>query len=214
MELAQHVHVDTDVRVAFQDAFGDGPGILLLAGTGSIAWGRAEDGREGRVGGLGHHIGDEGSGYQIGVEAVRRVARHDDGRGPATSLREVLLGFLGLERVDDLVTWSSYATRAEIAELAPLVVQAADDRDAVAEEMVNTAVTELESNVLTILETLGPWSERPGLVLGGGLLRENRPLRSRLVGLFENRHVQLLDRDPDPPMGAAQLALASVRWGP
>ena len=73
MDLAVRTSVDTDVAVAFHDAFGAGPGVLLLAGTGSIAWGRAEDGREGRVGGWGRQFGDEGSGFDIAQRALHAV---------------------------------------------------------------------------------------------------------------------------------------------
>jgi N-acetylglucosamine kinase-like BadF-type ATPase len=206
--VARVARVGTDVLAAFQDAFGDGPGVLLVAGTGSIAWGRAEDGREGRVGGWGHHIGDEGSGYAIGVEALRRVARDADGRGPATNLRTIILTHLGLDVVDDLVPWSATVPRAQVAALALLVVAAAAGGDAAAREILDHAVEELERHVLAILENLGPWASAPTVALAGGLLRPGRAVRSSLEAALARDRVRLLDRELDPAMGAGRLACA------
>jgi glucosamine kinase len=206
--VARVARVGTDVLAAFQDAFGDGPGVLLIAGTGSIAWGRAEDGREGRVGGWGPHIGDEGSGYAIGVEALRRVAMNADGRGPATGLRGVILAHLDLSVIDDLVHWSASVPRAQVAALAPVVAAAAASGDTVAREILDHAVEELERHVITILEHLGPWRTAPTVALGGGLLRPGRALRASLEAALARDRVRLLERELDPAMGAGRLACA------
>jgi glucosamine kinase len=208
MGVGRRVRVDTDVAAALHDAFADGPGILLIAGTGSIAWGRAEDGREGRVGGWGQHIGDEGSGYAIGVEALRRVTRHADGRAPETELGSRVLDRLGLDRVDELVGWVREAERSEVAALAPVVVETAGLGDGVAEEIVHRAVQELERHVVTMRETLGPWSTTPSVALGGGLLHPGGPLRDRLEEALARRGVRPLGRKLDPALGAARLALS------
>ncbi len=208
MGVGTKIAVGTDVRAAFHDAFEDGPGVLLIAGTGSIAWGRAEDGQEGRVGGWGHHIGDEGSGYAMGKEALRRVARHADGRAPETNLQRRILERLGLERVDELVHWTQEATRGEIADLTPLVVETAEAGDEVAGEILVQAVEELEGHILTVLENLGPWHEPPAVVLAGGLLQPGGPLRAPLEALLVRHHIQPLDKEVDPALGAAHLAMA------
>lgn len=207
MGVGRKVRVDTDVRAAFYDAFADGPGVLLIAGTGSIAWGRAEDGREGRVGGWGHYIGDEGSGYAIGMEALRRVTREADGRALETDLRRRVLARLGLDRVDDLVGWIQGAERSEVASLAPLVVETAHQGDRAADEIVGRAVEELEGHVLTLLENLGPWSGPPSLALGGGLLHPGGPLRDRMEEALAKHRIRPLARKLDPALGAARLAL-------
>jgi glucosamine kinase len=209
MGVGHRVRVDTDVRAAFYDAFADSPGVLLIAGTGSIAWGRAEDGREARVGGWGRYIGDEGSGYAIGIEALRRVTRDADGRAMATDLRSGVLDRLGLDRVDDLVSWIHGAERAEVASLTPLVVETARRGDGVAEEILERAVEELEGHVLTIMETLAPWLTPPSLALGGGLLHPGGPLRDRMEEALAKHRLRPLARKLDPALGAARLALAS-----
>jgi glucosamine kinase len=209
MGIGRNVHVGTDAQAAFHDAFGEGPGVLLVSGTGSIAWGRAEDGREGRVGGWGRHLGDEGSGYEIGLQALRRVTRCSDGRAPETILLERVLERLGLDGVGALVGWESQASRAEVAELTPLVANAADDGDAVARQILVRALEELESHLRAILANLGPWSDPVGLALGGGLLAPGGTLRKPVQARLPRHHVKPIDREPDPAIGAARLALAA-----
>jgi glucosamine kinase len=208
--LADRVGVGTDVEAAFEDAFGTGPGILLLSGTGSIAYARAPRGNQGRVGGWGSLLGDEGSGYAIGVEAMKRIARSVDGRAPGTVLRERILGSLGLADPEELITWSSTASRAAIAGLVPEVQAAAAAGDAVAGEILVKAVDELDGHVLTILDTLGPWPEAPTVMLGGGLLQKGGPLRSSLERLMRSHGLQVLDRELDPARGAARRAAQLV----
>ncbi len=206
LRVATRVCVGTDVEAAFHDAFGAGPGILLIAGTGSIAWGRSESGTEARVGGWGPHIGDEGSAYAIGLEALRRVARDADGRAPETDLREAVLHRLRLSHPEDLVPWAADASKAQIAALAPVVADAAGD--AVAREILAHAVEDLEGHVRTLLETLGPWRQPPGLALGGGLLLPGGPLRAALEEVAGRHRLDLLDRSLDGARGAASLGRA------
>jgi len=211
--LADVTRVGTDVLAAFHDAFGDGPGVLLIAGTGSIAWGRSEDGREGRVGGWGRHIGDEGSGYAIGLEALKRVARQADGRAPETALRAAILSRLGLETIDDLVQWAGGASRAEVAALVPLVAGASAAGDAVAGEILVRAVEELEDHVLAILENLGPWERPPGIALAGGLITPGGPLRAPLERVLARHRLVPLGRTPDAALGAARLGRTLGTFG-
>jgi N-acetylglucosamine kinase-like BadF-type ATPase len=208
------VHVGTDVHAAFHDAFGTGPGVLLIAGTGSIAYGRAEDGREGRVGGWGHHIGDEGSAYAMGREALRRAARAVDGRGSTTALVDDILLELGAASMDDVVTWRTSASKGEVAALAPLVTAAAAAGDTIAREIQGTAVEDLERHVLAILEQLGPWSKAPTVALTGGLLRPGRALRDPLIRTLSRQFLTVLGRDLDPAVGAAKLGLGIGSGGP
>jgi len=208
--VARVARVGTDVFAAFHDAFGEGPGVLLIAGTGSIAWGRAEDGREGRVGGWGHHVGDEGSGYAIGTDALRRVTKTADGRAPETTLRESILSHLELSGVDELVQWKATARRANVAALAPVVAANAAAGDAAAREIIDDAVNELERHVLAVLENLGPWQAPPRVALAGGLLQPGRALRAPMEAALARQGVPLLEREIDPAMGAGRLACAIV----
>jgi len=203
--LARSVRVGTDVQAAFHDAFGDGPGILLIAGTGSIAFGRAGYGRQGRAGGWGHRIGDEGSAYAIGIEGLRGMAQAVDGRGEQTMLGDRIFQHLRLGAMDDVVTWVTSASKGEVAALAPVVVAAADEGDVVAGKVVDRAVRALERHIGALLERLGPWSRPPTIALSGGLLRVGRPLRGPLERLLTRHLVSVLERDLDAALGAAKL---------
>ena len=211
--LAKSAEVGTDVEAAFHDAFPDGPGVMLVAGTGSIAWARDERGRTGRVGGWGTYLGDGGSGYAIGMAALRRLVRAEDGREVPTMLRERLLARLSLPDPRDLVEWVAAAGKRDVAALVPVVAEAADEGDAVASAVLDEAVAELDAHVAAILDRMGPWSEPPGLALCGGLVWERGPLRARLVHALAGRPVEVLAREVDPPLGAARLALALLAGG-
>ncbi|MCH7530561.1 MAG: hypothetical protein IIB36_02225 [Gemmatimonadetes bacterium] len=205
--LAESVEVGTDVEAAFHDAFGDGPGVMLIAGTGSIAWARDEGGVMHRVGGWGQHVGDEGSGYWMVMEALRCVARAEDGRGAATLLRESVLESLGLLDPTELVAWVASASKGEIAALVPDVAHAASAGDAGAVEILERAVEMLARHLTTVVERSGPWSEKPRLALWGGLIWEGGPLRDPLLTAIAGHDLPLVDVALDPPMGAARRAL-------
>src|SRR5437870_9299577 len=82
--------VDNDARIALTGAVGFGSGVVVIAGTGSVAFGRSEDGREARAGGWGPKIGDEGSGYAMARDGLTAIVRAYDGRGPATKMTDML----------------------------------------------------------------------------------------------------------------------------
>ena len=210
-ELAVEVVVGTDVEAAFSAAFGNGPGILLIAGTGSIASARGDDGGVVRVGGWGERLGDEGSGYAVGLEALRAVARATDGRGPATGLTQHVLGHLGLSRAEDLIAWIATADKRDVAALVPMVVGASAEGDPVASSIMAGAVADLVKHAAVALERAGPWTEPPELVLCGGLLEEGGPLREATERAVSGCAVRSAARGIDPAMGAARTALDHAR---
>ena len=205
--LADRVQVGTDAEAAFHDAFGDRPGILLIAGTGSIVWGRGNDGTWVRVGGWGQHIGDEGSGYAIGTAALRHVLRAHDGRAPPTSMAESVLEHCGVGDAAGLVGWIGSASKGEVAALVPIVAEAAASLDPAATSIVERAVTELEAHVGSVLARTGPWDGPAPLVVWGGLLGEGGALRSATLQALERYPVSVSHAELDPPGGAARLAL-------
>lgn len=207
------VRVVGDMEAAFHDAFGGAPGLLLIAGTGSIACGRGFDGSWHRVGGWGSLLGDEGSGYALGLEGLRAVLRAHDARGPATTLAAELLSRLGLDRPEALVAWSARATKAEIAALAPAVIAAADAADDVAEEVVGRAVRQLVDHVQALTPRIaGQADPAIGLALAGGLLRPGGPLRQRVIRevVRVGPAPSVLDVDVDAARGAASMAREAV----
>jgi glucosamine kinase len=207
LRLAGRTRVGTDVEAAFEDAFLDQPGILVMSGTGSVALGRSERGRIARVGGWGSLLGDEGSGYAVGLESLKRILWDVDGRGPETRLRKAVMAELGLVDPHELVVWAHDATKGDIAGLVPVVTESAREGDAVAGEILVQAVEELEGHVLTLLTTLGPWTDRPMVALGGGLLDPGGPLRRGMEAVLDRHRIALVARKLHPVLGAARLAV-------
>ena len=123
--LADTVVVTTDIEIALEGAFERGPGMVVSAGTGSIAVGRDRQGNHRRIGGYGWLMGDEGSGYAIGRAALGAVSRAHDCRSPRTALTERLLATTRSNDFDALVRWAAGASPAEIAALAPAVLEVA-----------------------------------------------------------------------------------------
>lgn len=206
--LAGTVRVGTDAEASFHDAFDRGPGVLLIAGTGSIGLAVGEQSGLQRVGGWGPLLGDEGSAYRLALEALRAVVAEADGRARATGLSRVLLQVLELEDAADLPTWTEEAGRAEVAALAPAVVRVAEDGDARAAEIVDAAVDALRDHLVVLLRRSGPWSRTPEVALGGGLLESGGPLRGRLESVARGLGARPLPEPPDAARGAARLALA------
>lgn len=205
--LARLVTVGMDVEGAYRDAFTTGPGILLVVGTGSMAWGRDPGGREIRVGGWGEVLGDEGSGYWLGLQGLRAVARSADGRSPPTSLTRSLLRQLRLHDPQALIPWTATATKGEIAALAPLVLEAADTDDQGAGEVLAEGLRALRRH-LEVVRSRWPASEGPiPVALVGGLTEEASPLRRHLESLTEGVGGRLVSHPVVPVRGAALLAL-------
>lgn len=146
-------------------------GVVLIAGTGSIALGRDAAGRKTRAGGWGHILGDEGSGYAIAQQALQAAVRASDGRGPQTILLERILQHWHLQKAEQIVSQVySQPDKARIASLSSLVLLCAGAGDQVALTIVLHAAQELALAVHAVCQSLGfPYQDIP-LALGGGLL--------------------------------------------
>ena len=168
--IAERVVVRADGETALHGAFAGGPGILLIAGTGSVGWGRGEDGRVEHCGGWGMTLGDEGSGFGLARAALVAALRGHDGRGPATSLLPTFLREMGVHSAHDVPPWVGRASKSEVAALAVHVVRAAES-DEVARRVVREAAVGLAEHAGALTERLSPWTRTPGVVLHGGLAR-------------------------------------------
>ena len=205
--LSSRTVVGADAEATFHDAFPSGPGILLIAGTGSIGLGRGAGDARIRVGGWGSLLGDEGSGYGIGMSTLRALVRGEDGRGDATDLRSPVLQALGVSDSLDLIKWVAAAKKADVASLVPLVRERADAGDEVAQRVIDNAVRELVGHVRTLIRRLDPWIGVPEVALAGGLIDKNGPLRSRLIKALERLPCRLQERALDGARGAYSLAI-------
>ncbi len=134
-----------DGQLALAAGTPEGWGVAVLCGTGSLVYGEDQKGRAARAGGWGYLLGDEGSGYAIGLAALRAGVRAADGRGPETELTHAILTYWSLERPEDLIArvYRPPVARGEIAALAKVVSDVAARGDAVAESLLRTAGEEL-----------------------------------------------------------------------
>ena len=179
-ELASDVVVHTDFGIALDDAFGDGPGVLLIAGTGSVAFGRSPGGTTARCGGWGPVIGDEGSGAWIGRKALSIVSAASDGRESPTALTGAVLTAAEVNEVSELIPWAAGADREQIASLARVVFGVADSGDLRANALISLAVEELMLHVRSLSQQLfGDERAAVQVALAGGLMKKGTTLRKR-----------------------------------
>jgi glucosamine kinase len=209
-ELAEEVVVHPDAAVALDDAFGEDAGILLVAGTGSIAYARSPAGAFGRCGGWGPVFGDEGSGAWIGRRALSVVTAASDGREPETALTGAVLTATQSNEVRDLVDWAAAATPAALATLAPAVFATAQAGDLRASAIVTLAAEELTLHVRALARQLFV-DERAAVqvALAGGLLGPRSPLRKRVEQRLKSAvpGAEVLPKEIDPARGAVRGAL-------
>jgi len=204
--LATKVVVATDIEIALAGAFDEGPGIVVSAGTGSVAVGRDRSGRRHRIGGYGWQMGDEGSGYAIGRAALGAVSRAEDGRSPRTALSDKVLAVTRSENFDALVRWAASATPAEVAALAPYVLEVAAHGDPLAQGIADYASRELTQLAICLLPMMDVEPPVP-VALTGGLLTSNGTLRrSVLARLQEEPGLTPIELPVDAVQGAIRLA--------
>ncbi|KAG6494944.1 hypothetical protein ZIOFF_042730 [Zingiber officinale] len=154
-------------------------GCVLIAGTGTIAYGFTEDGKQARAAGAGPVLGDWGSGYGIAAQALTAVIRAHDGRGPQTKLTKNILDMFELSSPDELIGWTyADSSWARIAALVPTVVSTAEDGDEVANKILYDSVQELADSIIAVVKRLRLCGEDGKdifpLVMVGGVLEANK----------------------------------------
>jgi N-acetylglucosamine kinase-like BadF-type ATPase len=209
------VVVVNDALIALEAGAPGAAGIVVISGTGSIAYGRDGQGRAARSGGWGHMIGDEGSGYWIGKEALAAVVRDVDGRGPQTRLTRDVLAHFGVHDAAGLVqiVYDRDMPRRQVAALGPVVQEARNGGDPVAVRILDRAADELVLTVRSVVARLELGAEAFPVVLSGGAFGAvpwlAAELRTRLMFEWPHSEVRLLDREP--ALGAVSIALAVAR---
>lgn len=213
MELAEEVVIDSDGMIAMYDAFEDRAGILLVVGTGSIAYGRSPAGEIVRCGGWGPYFGDEGSGSWIGRRALSIVAASSDGREPPTALLFPILAATQCEDVEDLIPWAAAADSRALASLVPVVFTAAANGDPRANALLTLAAEELVLHVRALARQLFT-DERAAVsvALTGGLMERGSALRKRLEQRLKSAvpGAQLRSEEVLPARGALRAAARRI----
>jgi len=206
------VFVQSDAMAALHGAFCGRPGIILIAGTGSIAFAKDALGKIHRCGGWGYLLGDEGSGFDIGRNAIVAALKDLDGRGEATLLRQRLEAFFDVPRIDVAVPkiYAEYAGRGELAKFAPLVFDAAESGDRVAAGIIDAAAQSLAELVATLSQKF-PGNKPVPVALMGNIFRQRRVLLEKMQDHWSRQGVVVRVADAEFPaeIGAALLALES-----
>ena len=206
--LAQTVQITNDAELLLA-GLGRPVGVVLIAGTGSIALGRDAAEHRARAGGWGHILGDEGSGYAIAQQAMQAAVRASDGRGPQTALLERILQYWDITQADQLISKVyNEPDKARIAGLSSLVLLCARAGDQVAAAIAQQAAQELALTVRAVCQALEfPQGDIP-LALGGGLLINEADFCTQVIQQI--RHIQPIGQVvlvSHPALSAARAAL-------
>jgi len=201
--------VVNDAVVAIAAGAPDRVGVVVIAGTGSIAYGMDRQGKTARAGGLGPTLADEGSGGWIGHRGLLAAVRAAEERSAPTQLKEALFGALSVGALSELpaMAYGGALTRERMAELAPVVIRVAEGGDEVARTILEEASTELASTAKSVVRRLDFRGAPYPLIFSGGLFVGVQALAeavTRKAGL-ENAVPTILTRSPAE--GALSMAL-------
>lgn len=176
--IATEVHVTHDAAIALAGATAGEPGVIVIAGTGAIAYGINAQGETKRVDGWGHLIGDAGSAYDIARQALVAAFRAYDGRGPETILGNMLVSHFECRGMEDIVglIYTHREKKQHIASAAPIVSLAAKKGDEVALSILRHAGQELGLSAATVLKGLRMGDEVVIVSPAGGVFADPNPV--------------------------------------
>jgi N-acetylglucosamine kinase-like BadF-type ATPase len=205
------IEVTTDAAIALWGGTGGLPGVVVIAGTGSMAFGRNAAGESMRAGGWGYLFGDEGGAFDVVRNALRAALREEEGWGPQTRLRPALLEACGATDVNDLLHrfYTDEFPRPRVAALAPLVDQAASAGDNVAKQVLLEAGASLAGYGAAVRERLFAASETVPIVQAGGAFN-SRFVQEGFRGALQGTAIRIMSPRFDPAVGALLAAYASA----
>jgi N-acetylglucosamine kinase-like BadF-type ATPase len=171
------VKVLSDAHIALEGAFPNSAGSILIAGTGSILFGKDETGNIHRVGGFGRLIGDEGSGYSIGRKALNAVSKAFDGRGEETLISELLDAKMNSEASKNIIN-KVYKEKLDVASVAKIVIEAAEEGDPIAEDILDKEANELILHIRSLINKIQ--TDKLNVAFSGSLI-DNKNFYSDLL---------------------------------
>ncbi len=200
------IEVVGDMHVALEAAFPGAPGVVVIAGTGSIAYGRNERGETARAGGWGSAISDEGSGEWIGRSAAAAALRAYDS-GLSTALIECILNSWRLATRDDVARAANATPPPDYAALLPQILATADAGDGTARDVLLQAGTELAQLAKVVTRRLWPGGQGAPVAMAGGVFRNSELVRRVFANSLraERPQAEILE-DVEPVVGALALA--------
>jgi N-acetylglucosamine kinase-like BadF-type ATPase len=207
---AERVVVVPDYVTNLLGASGGAPGVVVVAGGGSVAYGQARDGREAVAGGYGYLLGDEGGGYDIGRRAIAAAIHAEDGRGEGTALSDIVRMTFNLTALADIkrLVYVPQVPRERIAALVPMIVGAAAQGDAIAQRIMSDAGRDLAGLALAVIRRLFAPGKAVDVYPTGGVFGAGaalaHPFQAALEAGWPN--ARLCTPQHPPIMGALILA--------
>lgn len=203
-ESLKNVYVESDARVALEGALAGEPGAVLIAGTGSVIFGKDKSGKIHRVGGFGRVIGDEGSGYSIGVNTLKLISNMIDGRKEKDELLEKFNTIFHIKHENDLISLV-HNPGFDVASIAMFTIKNADEGSVEAKRILDKESGELIKHITTVKDKVGL---KPLKVVLIGSLIENRNYYSQLLiqKIKVLNDIELTERKYSPEMGAVIMA--------
>ncbi len=196
--------VESDARIALEGAFSGKLGSILIAGTGSIMFGKDPQGNIHRVGGFGRILGDEGSGFHIGRSGLTAIAKQFDGRGESTKLTTLLKEKFSIANSKELIL-AVYKNNFDIPTVAPLVIQAAEEGDSICKAIIQTEVDELLLHIKSMKKLIDEDELKVSLI-GGTITTDNFYARLFKEKANNIKGVKITEPELEPAIGAALLA--------
>lgn len=206
------VEITGDMEIALESAFGSGAGVIVISGTGSIAYARNAQGQTGRAGGWGFAISDEGSGYWIGKTAVATAVREGE-QTQDTCLLKAIAKLWGVSTHHQVVMKANGTPSPDFAALFPVVLKAAEKQNKQAREVLTQAGKELVSLAEDVINQVFPETDSVPVAMSGGVFAHSSQVRE----VFYNRlskeypNVRLIEDVIEPVQGALQRARKHVR---
>ncbi len=201
------IEVVGDMVIALEAAFGEGPGVIAIAGTGSIVYGRDTTGRTARAGGWGFAISDEGSGHWIGRNAVSTILRARDS-GQDTALAALVLKAWDLPDLSALVETANAQPPPDFPRLFPVVLKAASERDSMARALLADAGSQLAALTAKVISRLMPDSPHAPIAMTGSVFRQSVEVRHVFYNCLHARFrgLQVRNELVEPVEGALARA--------
>ena len=201
-------HVTHDLEIALAECESKETAVLVLSGTGSCCFGKTVDGRTAKMGGWGHILGDKGSGFEIGLRALKAAVFYFDRDDIWSHLGERLLTATGTNEPDDLIDWVAAADKHAVAALAPEVFAASKKRDRIARDILEGAAGMLAKDAVNCARKLAQKNKPVHFVLTGGVLRAQPAFARKVSQAIRERWPQatVQVQKHDGVWGAIKLA--------
>lgn len=197
--------VVNDAEIALKAMLKGKDGILTIAGTGSVAFG-INNNVSSRCGGWGNLLGDEGSGYKISIDAIKRMIYEEENSIEKSELTKKIMEYLEINSVEEVTKFVYSSTKDEIAALTPIVAALGEAGDEIAAEILVNEGIELAKTVENVYRKLG--FKKSSVALVGGVIRKAKVLRNAFEDhLRENIVIEeIVDEEISPTMGAYYIS--------